>query len=59
MAITSAKSIEDIPNVKRHFERKLAQKDTGFFAGLRKWNYKRQVNKFEKKSHYCITCSCN
>jgi len=27
--------------------KKLRKKDTGFFAGLRKWNYQRQINKFE------------
>jgi len=41
------KSIEDIPRVKKYFERKLKKKDTGFFAGIRKWNYQRQINKFE------------
>ena len=45
------KKIEDIPKVKRHFERKVKEKDTGFFSGLRKWNYKRQVNKFKKKDY--------
>ena len=42
------KNIDDIPRVKKDFEKKLNKKDTGFFAGIRKWNYKRQVNKFEK-----------
>ena len=46
------KKIEDIPKVKRHFERKVKQKDTGFFAGLRKWNYKRQVSKFENQNDF-------
>jgi len=41
------KSIDDIDRVKKHFEKKLRKKDTGFFAGLRKWNYQRQINKFE------------
>ncbi len=41
------KSIDDIPKVKKYFEKKLKKKDTGFFAGLRKWNYQRQINKFE------------
>jgi len=41
------KGIGDIDRVKKHFERKLRKKDTGFFAGLRKWNYQRQINKFE------------
>jgi len=40
-------SIDDIDKVKKDFEKKLAKKDTGFFAGLRKWNYQRQINKFE------------
>ena len=31
----------------KHFEKKLRKKDTGFFAGIRKWNYQRQINKFE------------
>jgi len=46
------KNIDDIPKVKRHFERKVKEKDTGFFAGLRKWNYRRQVNKFDKQKDY-------
>ncbi|GEM_PF-3790332 len=41
------KGIDDIPKVKKYFEKKLKKKDTGFFAGLRKWNYQRQINKFE------------
>jgi len=41
------KDIDDIDRVKKHFEKKLRKKDTGFFAGLRKWNYQRQINKFE------------
>jgi len=41
------KNIDDIDRVKKHFEKKLRKKDTGFFAGLRKWNYQRQINKFE------------
>lgn len=40
--------IEDITIVKKEFEEKLAKRDTGFFAGIRKWNYKRQIAKFEK-----------
>jgi len=40
-------SIDDIDRVKKEFEKKLAKKDTGFFAGIRKWNYQRQINKFE------------
>jgi len=41
------KDIDDIDRVKKYFEKKLKKKDTGFFAGLRKWNYQRQINKFE------------
>ena len=40
--------VDDMDRVKNEFKEKLAKKDTGFFSGLRKWNYKRQVNKFEK-----------
>lgn len=40
--------IEDIGKVKKEFEKKLAKKDSGFFAGIRKWNYKRQIGKFDK-----------
>jgi len=43
------KDIDDMARVKKEFEQKLAKKDTGFFSGLRKWNYKRQVNKFQYK----------
>jgi len=42
------KNIDDVDRIKKHFERKLKKKDTGFFAGIRKWNYRRQINKFEK-----------
>ena len=41
------KNIEDIDRVKKQFEKKLKKKDVGFFAGIRKWNYQRQINKFE------------
>ena len=41
------KNIDDIDRVKKQFEKKLKKKDTGFFAGIRKWNYQRQINKFE------------
>lgn len=40
--------IDDIDRVKKEFEGKLAKEDSGFFAGFRKWNYKRQISKFEK-----------
>ena len=41
------KDIDDMARVKKEFEEKLAKKDTGFFSGIRKWNYKRQVDKFQ------------
>jgi hypothetical protein len=40
--------IDDMGRVKKEFEDKLANEGSGFFAGIRKWNYKRQVDKFEK-----------
>ncbi len=40
--------VDDMGRVKKEFEDKLANEGSGFFAGIRKWNYKRQVNKFEK-----------
>jgi hypothetical protein len=40
--------IDDMGRVKKEFENKLANEGSGFFAGIRKWNYKRQVDKFEK-----------
>lgn len=40
-------NIEDIDRVKKEFEEKLAKEKSGFFAGFRKWNYKRQISKFE------------
>ena len=40
--------IDDMTRVKKEFQEKLAKKDTGFFSGIRKWNYKRQVDKLEK-----------
>jgi hypothetical protein len=39
--------ISDIGRVKKEFEEKLSKEKSGFFAGFRKWNYKRQINKFE------------
>jgi len=39
--------IEDIPKMYEHFKDKLKEEDKGFFAGFRKWNKQRQVNKFE------------
>ena len=40
-------NIDDIDRVKNEFEKKLRKKDTGFFAGIRKWDYQRQLDKFE------------
>jgi len=42
------RNYEDMDRVKKDFENKIKQDDDGFFAGIRKWNYQRQVNKFEK-----------
>jgi len=42
------KNIDDIDRVKKDFEKKIAKEGSGFFADLRKWNYQRQINKFEK-----------
>jgi len=39
--------IEDIPKMHEYFKDKLNEEDTGWFAGIRKWNKQRQVNKFE------------
>ena len=41
------KNMDDINRVKKEFKKKLAKRDTGFFTGIRKWNYQRQINKFE------------
>jgi hypothetical protein len=40
-------NIEDIDRVRKEFEEKLAKEKSGFFGGIKKWNYKRQINKFE------------
>jgi len=42
------RNFDDMDRVKKDFENKIKQQDDGFFAGFRKWNYKRQVKKFEK-----------
>jgi len=42
------RNFDDIERVKRDFENKIKQIDDGFFAGLKKWNYKRQIKKFDK-----------
>ena len=41
--------IDDMDRVKKEFQDKIDNEGSGFFAGIRKWNYKRQVKKFEKK----------
>ena len=41
-------NIDYMGRVKNDFESKIAKEGEGFFAGIRKWNYKRQVKKFEK-----------
>jgi hypothetical protein len=43
------KNMDDMRRVKREFEEKLENVGNGFFSGMRKWNYKRQINKFGKK----------
>ena len=40
--------IDDIDRVKKEFEEKLAKEDSGFWAGFRRWSYKKQVDKFGK-----------
>ncbi|HET6517496.1 MAG TPA: nuclease-related domain-containing protein [Nitrosopumilaceae archaeon] len=42
------KRIEDIPRMYEHFKAKVNEEERGFFAGIKKWNKQRQVNKFEK-----------
>ena len=42
------RNFEDLDRVKKDFENKIKQVDDGFFSGIKKWNYKRQVKKFEK-----------
>lgn len=32
-------NIEDIDRVKKEFEEKLAKEKSGFFGGIKKWNY--------------------
>jgi hypothetical protein len=39
---------DDMDRVKKDFENKIKQVDDGFFSGLKRWNYKRQVKKFDK-----------
>lgn len=40
-------NIADIGRVKKEFEEKLAKEKSGFFGGIKKWNYKRQISKIE------------
>jgi len=40
--------IEDIPKVEQEMKEALKVEEKGFFAGFRRWNKQRQVNKFEK-----------
>lgn len=42
------KKIEDIDKVHQEMKNELKVEDKGFFAGFRRWNKQRQVNKFEK-----------
>lgn len=42
-------NIDDMGRVKKEFEDKLNNTGSGFFNGIRKWNYKRQINKFQYK----------
>ena len=42
------KKIEEIGRVYEEMKDELKVEDRGFFAGFRKWNKQRQVNKFEK-----------
>jgi hypothetical protein len=38
--------IDDMGRIKKEFEDKLANERSGFFAGIRKWNYRNQNNGF-------------
>jgi len=42
------KKIEDIDKVHQEMKNELKVEEKGFFAGFRRWNKQRQVNKFEK-----------
>jgi len=42
------RNFDDMDRVKKDFENKIKQVDDGIFSGIKKWNYKRQVKKFEK-----------
>lgn len=41
--------IDDMGRVKKEFQDKLENTGSGFFNGIRKWNYKRQIDKFGKR----------
>ena len=41
-------NIDDMDRVKKEFQDKIKNEGDGFFAGIKKWNYQRQVNKFGK-----------
>ncbi len=43
------RNVDDMGRVKKEFEDKIKSTGSGFFNGIRKWNYKRQVNKFGEK----------
>lgn len=40
------KNVDDMNRVKDEFKDKLNNAGSGFFSGIKKWNYKRQINKF-------------
>ena len=41
-------TLKDISRVKKEFEEKIENNKGGFFGGIRKWNYKRQIKKIDK-----------
>lgn len=41
-------TLKDISRVRTEFEEKIEKKGGGFFRGIRKWNYKRQIKKIDK-----------
>jgi len=41
------RDIDDIDRVKKEFQEKIKNEGSGFWSGIKKWNYQRQVNKFE------------
>ena len=43
------RDVDDMGRVKKEFEAKIENTGSGFFNGIRKWNYKRQVDKFQYK----------